>query len=105
MFCGPLTFGPLDKNEVSPNNPRVLFEVSSPSTDLYDRREKFDLYGGIPTLEEYFLVSQDVPHLQSLLRQEDGTWNLAVTAGMDATLKVRSLGLEIPLAEIYPPEG
>ena len=104
VFCGPLGFGPGDKNQVAPNNPRVVFEVSSPSTDLYDRREKFDLYGRIPTLEEYVLVSQDLPHVQSLLRQGDGTWNLAVTAGLDAVLKVRSLDLQIPLAEVYPPE-
>ena len=40
-------------------NPVVIIEVLSPSTEVYDRTEKFEYYKQITTLQEYILVLQD----------------------------------------------
>ena len=40
-------------------NPIILVEVLSPSTQVYDRREKFAHYRHLASLQEYVLVAQD----------------------------------------------
>ena len=40
-------------------SPLIVFEVLSPTTERYDRTEKFTRYMRCPTLEVYILVSQD----------------------------------------------
>ena len=40
-------------------NPLILVEVLSPSTEAYDRGEKFAHYRQLPSLQEYILVAQD----------------------------------------------
>lgn len=55
VICGPLQFADADDDTVL--NPSVLVEVLSPSTEAYDRGQKFLQYRQIPTLREYLLVS------------------------------------------------
>ncbi len=38
-------------------NPRVVIKVHSPSTEMYDRGEKFEFYKQLDSLQEYLLVS------------------------------------------------
>ena len=40
-------------------NPVLLIEVTSPSTEAYDRGLKFEQYRSIETLREYLLVASD----------------------------------------------
>lgn len=82
-------------------NPRVVFEVLSPSTMDYDRGEKFARYRQIETLQEYVLVAQDEPHVEHYLRQEDGSWRFTETDGLGAMISLPSVEAELPLAEIY----
>jgi Uma2 family endonuclease len=48
-----------DEEQDSLINPIVIFEVLSPSTELYDRGLKFQYYRTIPSLREYILVDQN----------------------------------------------
>ena len=73
VFCDEPVFDPRDPR-MTITNPRVLIEVLSPSTEASDRGEKFIRYINLPELQEYFLVSQDRPQVQSFYRQPDGTW-------------------------------
>jgi len=64
----------------------------------------------IESLEEYILVSQHKPRMETYLRQRDGTWSFAYFDGMATIARVRSLGIELALADIYtgvtfPPDG
>lgn len=101
VICGPPEFDPRDPSRQSVTNPRVIIEVLSPSTESYDRGEKFDHYGDLASLEEYILVAQDRPRVETLLRQPDGSWNLSPFVGLEATALIRTLRIEVPLAEIY----
>ena len=82
-------------------NPQLLVEVLSPSTEAYDRGDKFTHYKSIPTLREYLLVAQHRPHVTRLFRQDDGTWIHTEANELEATLTLGSLGCELPLTEIY----
>jgi Uma2 family endonuclease len=78
-----------------------VIEVLSPSTEATDRTDKFDFYLGCPSLEEYVMVSQNRAKVQTVFRQPDGTWSLAFFEGISAIARLRSLGVDLPLAEVY----
>jgi Uma2 family endonuclease len=82
-------------------NPQLIIEVLSPSTEAYDRVDKFTHYKSIPTLREYLLVAQHRPHVTRLFRQDDGTWIHTEANELEATLTLGSLGCELPMTEIY----
>jgi Uma2 family endonuclease len=83
-------------------NPTVIFEVLSPSTEAYDRGEKFQRYRTeIESLQDYVLVSQDKPRVEHYSRQPDGAWLLSETDGLSSELSLCSIDCRIPLAEVY----
>lgn len=101
VICGPLQLEPADPKGETVLNPRLVVEVLSPSTESYDRRDKFDSYRLIESLEEYVLVSQDEPRIEVFLRQADGSWAFTAFSGIDATARFRSIQIELPLSEAF----
>ena len=101
VICGEPQIDPNDDGLETVTNPRVILEVLSPSTEAYDRGEKFTRYRQLESLEEYVLISQDVPRVEVFFRQADGTWLFSAFSGLEARAKLAGLGIEIPLAEIY----
>jgi len=101
VICGPREVDPNDTTGRSVMNPRLIVEVLSPSTEGYDRGEKFDLYRRLASLEEYVLVTQVTPRIESFFRQPDGTWLFAPYSGLQSIAKLRSLDIEFPLSEAY----
>jgi len=82
-------------------NPTLIVEVLSPRTEDYDHGKKFSRYRRIDTLQEYLLVARDVPHVERYVRQDDGSWRLTDTDGLDATITLPSIEAELPLDEVY----
>lgn len=83
-------------------NPTVIFEVLSPSTEAYDRGEKFLRYRAqIPTLQDYVLVSQGEPLVEHFTRQPDGTWVSETVSGLSESLYLASIECRVLLEEIY----
>ena len=82
-------------------NPTLIVEVLSPTTEDYDHGKKFSRYRRIDTLQEYLLVAQDAPHVEHYVRQDDGSWRLTDTDGLDATITLPSIEAELPLDEVY----
>ena len=101
VICGPTEFDPLDLGRGTALNPTLLVEVLSPSTVAYDRGTKFENYQQIESLREYLLVSQAVPRVESFLRQPDGTWLYTATSGPEASVRLASLNVAVPPAEVY----
>lgn len=99
VTCGEPYFHPLDTNSLI--NPMVLFEVLSPSTEGYDRGEKWANYRQLESLQEYVLVSQHTPLVEVYARQEDGSWKFTATNKMDGKISLPSLGMTLSLAEVY----
>lgn len=101
VICGQPQFDPNDRNQSTVTNPTLVAEVLSPSTELYDRGQKFDLYRDLPSLQEYVLISTTSPLVETFLRQPDGNWLLSYAKGPEAKIRLTSLNIELPLAEIY----
>src|SRR5262249_30832982 len=83
-------------------NPTVIVEVLSPSTEAFDRGEKFRRYRTwLPTLTDYVLVAQDHPLIDHYHRQEDGTWALRPLEGLQTHMHLGMIGCTVLLADVY----
>ena len=81
-------------------NPTVIVEVLSPSTEAYDRGEKFAHYQQLASLQEYVLVSQDKVHVEHYLRQ-GSQWVLTEFQELDDVMPLVSIACELRLRDIY----
>jgi len=99
VVCGGPDLDPQRKDLL--RNPTVVVETLSPSTEDYDRGEKFARYRKIDTLQEYLLVAQDRPHVEHYVRQGDGSWRFTETDGLEATITLPTVEVELPLSDIY----
>ena len=92
-------------------NPLVIVEVLSPSTEGYDRGDKFRKYRSLPSFCEYLLVSQTEPYIEQYHKLDDGSdseallqavrWQWQVYDHLDQSILLHSLNVEVPLAEVY----
>lgn len=82
------------------DNPTVIFEVLSPSSEKDDRGDKFRDYRLLSSLRDYVLVSTKRPSVEVFSLQDDGSWNLRVYVH-GATAHLPSVGLDLPLDELY----
>ena len=99
VVCGNPKFHDTKKDVLI--NPTAIFEVLSPSTERYDRGEKFQFYKNeTPSLQDYILVSQDQILIEQFTKQLDGNW-LYRTYQADNNLKIESIECEIRLEDIY----
>ena len=101
VVCGPRAFDPDDPRRLTVTNPTLVVEVLSPSTERGDRGEKLARCLQCPTLQEYVTVSPDQARVETVFRQTDGTWALAFHDGLAADARLRSLGIDLPLSEVY----
>jgi len=99
VACGRQRF--LDAEEDTLLDPIVVIEVLSDSTEAYDRGKKFEHYRQIPTCREFLLVSQKEPRIEQFIRQANGEWTLREAAGLEAEIRLPSLGIVLPLAEVF----
>ena len=82
-------------------NPQAIFEVLSPSTESFDRGDKFTRYRKLESLTDYILVAADRMQVEHHARQLDGSWTLRTFDQSSQALSFASLDCELPLAEIY----
>jgi Uma2 family endonuclease len=94
-----VTCDPRDNDPDFNRFPKLLVEVLSESTHRTDRIEKLNACVQIPTLEEYVLISQTRPEVIVFRRNAD--WKPDLVAGLEKDLHLRSIGLSIPLSELY----
>ena len=81
-------------------SPCLVIEISSPSTQATDKREKRINYQTIDSLQEYVLVSQDEIELKVYRRDNDNDWTVE-TFGKDDDLQLNSVGLTLTMADVY----
>ena len=82
-------------------NPQAIFEVLSPSTEDFDRGEKFARYKHLESLTDYVLVASEKMRVEHYVRQEGGGWLYRECHEGTDLLKLISVEVELPLAEIY----
>ena len=79
----------------------MIFEVLSPSTEAFDRGDKFARYRLLKSLTDYVLVSSEQMRVEHFVRQADGSWKFNAYHQPDDRLPLASVECELPLAEIY----
>ncbi len=101
IACGGSEFGEDDPKHYVLLNPRVIFEVLSPTTESVDRDEKFGDYRAIDSLRQYVLVSQSKPQIESYFRRDDGTWLFQYWTGLEAVARLQAVEVDLPLHDVY----
>ena len=81
-------------------NPIVIVEVLSPSTEAYDRGEKFRRYQQLASLKEYLLISQDKVQVEHYHRHGE-QWRLNAYRAIEDVVFFPAIGCELPLRDIY----
>jgi Uma2 family endonuclease len=90
---------PEEWSEKAIRKPKLVAEVLSPSTRLIDTREKATNYRRVDSIEEILLLEQSQPKITVFRRAE--RWRPEIYTGTEAVLELRSIGLSVPLAQIY----
>lgn len=85
--------------------PSLIVEVLSPSTESYDRDQKFNQYKKLPSLRHYLLVSQQTWLVEWYQLTEHGVWAHTSLAEANDTLYLPELALMMTLAEVYEEAG
>lgn len=98
VICGELQRDPSDANIAL--NPRLIVEVTSGSTESYDRGEKFEHYRMMPSLVEYVLVSHRERLIEVFRRGESGSWQ-RLEAREGGVLRLDAIGCELSVDAVY----
>jgi Uma2 family endonuclease len=80
--------------------PCLIIEVLSPSTEAYDRGNKFRMYRQNPSLQEYVLVSTDAVEIELFRRSDGDNWQIINYQAGD-TVELKSVNLNVPIEQIY----
>jgi len=99
VVCGEPEYSEIYSEAIA--NPIVIIEVLSDSTAGYDRGGKFFLYRKIKTLQQYILIEQDAPEIDIYTRNEGDLWHIKRVSGLENSLLLQSLDIEIPLKDVY----
>ena len=81
-------------------NPKVIIEVLSPSTETYDRGEKFFSYRQLESLTDYLLIAQDKVRIEHYVRHGK-FWLLAEENDLAQSLHIEAIDCYLPLRDVY----
>ena len=97
--CGELSLVPdiFDTLE----NPCVIFEVLSKSTEVRNRGDKAIDYRKLASLTDYLLVSQDKMRVERQTRRKNGDWIIEVFEQAEDEIYLVSLDCSINIKDIY----
>lgn len=100
LVCGETDFLDPSKRDTL-RNPILIAEVPSPSTQSFDRGDKFAGYRKIPTLSHYLLVSQFQVQVEHFFKNDRGHWELEEKDRLGDALHFPDLNCDLPLRAIY----
>ena len=80
-------------------HPRVVIEVLSSSTKLFDLSKKFFMYQSCPSIETVIFVDPDLPYVD--LFQKEGTLWVNMPYHDGDMVEIECLGVSLPIESIY----
>jgi Uma2 family endonuclease len=94
--------GPVDRHSRLLADPKIIFEVLSPSTLAVDRGAKFERYLTIGSLEQIVFAYEDSYRVESWLRQS-GEWEIGPTVltALEASFAIPLIGAALAMSDIY----
>ncbi len=81
-------------------SPLLVLEVLSPTTQAYDRSQKFALYRRLESLREYVLVDPETRRVEAFRRSAQGQWVLDDMSDTEA-LVLPCIDGRIPLVQVF----
>lgn len=85
---------------------RLVLEVLSPSTQIFDKGQKLKAYRQLPGLQHIVLINSQEQQAFACHRDTpEGEWQPLLPWARGSVLQLKSLGLEIPWGEIYDGVG
>jgi len=97
VVCGPTVRA--DDDPLAVTNPVLVIEVTSPSTEDYDRGDKLRHYKGLQSMREVLIVSHREPRL-TLHQRKDSAWTQE-TKGPGESVHLLSLSAHLAVDEVY----
>ena len=91
-----------DSSALFVEKPLLLIEILSLTTERTDRIEKLAAYSQIASLQEYLLVSQDVPKIEVFRRSEG--WRREEFY-REHTISLSSIDLDLAMQDLYQRVG
>ncbi len=82
-------------------NPSVRIEVLSPSSENYDRGNKFQHYRTIESFREYLVVAQNGRRVEHYQRQREHRWLLVEYSRNDQQILLDTIGCTLAMDLIY----
>ncbi len=92
---------PGDDEALFEEAPCLVVEVTSPSTENIDRREKLLAYRRITSLKAYLIVDQQELRVERHWRDESRRWWRAEAVGTEGVVPVPCPETELTLSQIY----
>ena len=83
-----------------PEDATLVCEVRSQSTAEFDRGDKFASYQRLASLREYLILDNRRPLATLYRKSGTGDW-IVTTVSAGATLSLASIGLDLPIEQIY----
>jgi Uma2 family endonuclease len=94
------TCAPVEPGRQAAEDPFLIVEILSPSTERHDRRIKLPAYRQIETVQEILLVASDERYAE-LHRRAGAQWLTEIIRGSESALRLASVGIEIAMSELY----
>lgn len=98
VVCGQPEYA--DDNHTMLTNPTLIAEVTSPSSEDYDKGTKFDFYQELASLKGYLVIDQSQVSTRLYTQQENG-WLLQDFKQRDLLIPLDMIGCELALSDIY----
>jgi Uma2 family endonuclease len=89
------------QNPPSLLNPTLVVEVTSDTTEDFDRGKKFLHYQSIPQLRDYIIVSHTSRRIDHFRREGEGQWRLTAHTREGAAVDLPEHGGVITLDDVY----
>ena len=99
VVCGEMQFHSFDGIDAL-ENPTLVIEVLSATTENTDRKQKKEAYQALPSVKEYLLVSQTAHHVTCFSRHGE-FWHREEFSGLDTIIQLASLNCDLALRDIY----
>lgn len=85
-------------------NPVLVVEVTSKSSESYDRISKFDYYTNLPSLKQYMIASQAGPYV-TVYNKNEATGKFDIdpfeVRGLEGVIDLFSVHLQLPMTALY----
>jgi Uma2 family endonuclease len=97
-----VTCNPKDQsNTIYKQHPLFIAEVLSPSTEAFDRGNKFNAYRQLDSLQTYWLIDTQAQRVDSFTRTQNDDWLLHSYAKADEMIEIKAIEVRCLLKELY----